>query len=308
MSIRMGENEAREVREALAWATGNEALTALKGKDTLEIMMNADGRLWIETHREGMRLGRDAISSGRLEIITALCAHVENVPVSSSVSAEFPLTGDRFQAGLATATGVPSITIRKHSETVIAFQNWIDSGRITRGNARLLLAAVRSGAPIVLAGETSSGKTTLLNSIANEIDPKERVITIEDRRELRLPNIPNWESFIAKKGETTILDLVRDAMRQRPDRIIIGEARDGETLREALKSARTGHKGLLLSLHAGSAREALDRMEDLLNEVPTPNPRKLIAGTVKVVAFLRGKHVREVVRMKQCVRDGYLSS
>lgn len=305
MKILLGENERRELCAALEWAMGEEALKALKGKDTLEVIMNDDGKFFHETHEHGMQLGDDVFSPERLEIITALCAHVEGVPAERSVSAEFPLTGDRFQAGLSTSSGVPSITMRKHFEGVIPFKTWVDEKRISKYNARLLLWAVRSGAPIVFAGETGSGKTTLLISLSNEIDPRERIITIEDRRELRLPRIPNWQAFIAKKGETTILHLVQDAMRQRPDRIIIGEARDGATLREALKSARTGHKGLLLSLHAGKG-EALDRMEDLLNEVQTPSPRGLIAGTVKVIVFLKDKHVREVVRMKTCIQNGYI--
>jgi type IV secretion system protein TrbB len=304
-AVIMGPNEAREVKGVLTWATGPEALAALKSPDTLEVMVNSDGRLWIETHRDGKQPGKDVFTPERLHLMVSLCAHVEGIPVGTSVSADFPLTGDRFQAGLSTVNGVPSITIRKHSEQVIPFKAWIESGRISRNHARLLSAAIRTGSSIVLAGKTGSGKTTLLNSMANEIDQRERVISIEDRRELRLPNLPDHESFITRKGETTILSLVRDAMRQRPDRIIIGEARDGETLLEALKSGRTGHQGLLLTIHAGSAAEALERMEDLLNEAAHPSPKKLIAGTVGVLVFLKDKRVIEVRRMKECVRQGY---
>lgn len=298
MSSRMGENEAREVKAALEWAIGFEALAALKQPGTFEVIFNDDGSLWIETAGEGKRRGNDRISRARLDIITALCAHSEGVPVLSKVDAVLPLTGARVHSS-RTASGGWSINIRKHSDKVVPLQEWVDEGRLSRNEARLLLAAVRSGAPIVLAGMPGSGKTTLLNSLGNEIDPAERVISVEDTRELNLPRLPDWQAFVEREGETTIRSLIKDAMRQRPDRILIGEARDGGTLQEALKSAQTGVKGFILSLHSGSAKETMLRMERMLHEAGTPSPMELIRDVVKVVVFLKGKRVREVMRVKR---------
>lgn len=304
MSIIMGPNETREVHAILTWAMGEEAMEALRNPTTNEVTMNSDGKLWIDDLHKGKILGRDIISSVRREIITTLCAQTEGVPVGAGVAAVFPLTGDRFQASMSTIHGTPAISLRKHSVEVRPFQEWIDTGRISKKHAFILLAAVRVGASIALVGMPKSGKTTMLNSLANEIEPHVRVVTIEDTQELRLPKILDWQGFVTSKGKT-IIDHVREAMRQQPDRIIVGEARTGDTLLEALKVTQTGCRGLMISIHAGSSHGALPRMERLLHEVHTPNPRGLIADTVEVVVFMKDKHVREVMKMKKCIRAGY---
>lgn len=308
MSTIMGPNEEKEVREVLRWAIGAEALQALNEPGTFEVIFNDDGRCWIESHSRGEYEARDRISRERLEVITALSACIKGVPVTASVDAMLPFIGCRIHSSL-TAKGGRTVNIRKHSEQIIPFQSWIDENRISRNHARLLLTAVRMGASIVLAGMPGSGKTTFLNSLGNEIDPRERVISIEDDPELDLSNLTKWQAMSVTPGETTFHSLVKDALRQRPNRIIIGEARDGETLQQALKSSQTGVKGFLMTLHSGSAKEAIDYMQGMLSRevgVPAKDARDLLRTTVKVVVFMKDKRVREVLRMKTCARNGYL--
>jgi pilus assembly protein CpaF len=162
----------------------------------------------------------------------------------------------------------PCVTIRKFSKTALSVENLISFGSLSEGMAEFLRACVKARLNILVSGGTGSGKTTTLNVLSSFIPVDERIVTIEDAAELRLqqPHVVTLESRpsnIEGKGEITIRDLVRNALRMRPDRIIVGEVRSGEAL-DMLQAMNTGHDGSLTTAHANSPRDALSRLETMV--------------------------------------------
>jgi pilus assembly protein CpaF len=183
------------------------------------------------------------------------------------------------------------ITIRKFSKTPLALKDLVGFGSITEQMARFLTRSVIAKKNIVISGGTGSGKTTLLNVLSGSIPPNERIITIEDAAELQLnqPHVVSLESRppnMEGKGEYTIRDLVRNALRMRPDRIVVGECRGGECL-DMLQAMNTGHDGSLTTTHANSPREAINRLEVLALmsglDLPARAIREQIANSIHLV-------------------------
>jgi pilus assembly protein CpaF len=184
-----------------------------------------------------------------------------------------------------------AITIRKFSRTPLKMENLVDFGALTASMARFLTRAVTAKKNVVIAGGTGSGKTTLLNILSAAIPPDERIVTIEDAAELQLgqPHVVSLETRPANmegKGEYSIRDLVKNALRMRPDRIVVGECRGGEAL-DMLQAMNTGHDGSLTTTHANSPREAIARLETLVLmaglELPIRAIREQIAGSVHLL-------------------------
>ena len=174
--------------------------------------------------------------------------------------------GDRVNAVAAPiAIDGPAVTIRKFSNRITSLDHLRKLGSVPAWYSRLLASAVKARKDIAVAGGTGSGKTTLLNALSCEIDKKERIVTIEDSAELRFdahPNVVRLEARDASlegSGEVTIRDLVKNALRMRPDRIVVGEVRGAEAI-DMLQAMNTGHDGSLTTLHAGSAQEAVSRL------------------------------------------------
>lgn len=183
------------------------------------------------------------------------------------------------------------ITIRKFAKTKLGLDDMIRFGSMTESMGRFLLRSVISRKNIVISGGTGSGKTTLLNVLSTAIPPEERVVTIEDAAELRLaqPHVVSLESRPANmegKGEVTIRDLLKNALRMRPDRIIVGECRGGEAI-DMLQAMNTGHDGSMTTTHANSPREALNRLETLVLmsgvDLPSRAIREQISQSVHVI-------------------------
>jgi len=183
------------------------------------------------------------------------------------------------------------ITIRKFSKTPLTLQNLIEFGALTEQMARFLTRSVIAKKNIVISGGTGSGKTTTLNVLSSAIPKEERIVTIEDAAELQLnqPHVVSLESRPANmegKGEYTIRDLVKNALRMRPDRIVVGECRGGECL-DMLQAMNTGHDGSLTTTHANSPREAINRLEVLALmsgiDLPARAIREQIANSVHLV-------------------------
>jgi len=185
----------------------------------------------------------------------------------------------------------PSITIRKFNKTPLGIDDLVKFGAMTKGMANFLKLAVELRQNTVVSGGTGSGKTTLLNVLSNFIPGDERVITVEDSAELKLvqehvvsleTRPPNLEGT----GAVTIRDLVKNTLRMRPDRIIVGECRSGEAL-DMLQAMNTGHDGSMTTLHANSARDAIGRLETLVlmagMDLPVRAIREQIASAVHIV-------------------------
>jgi P-type conjugative transfer ATPase TrbB len=274
-----------------------------------EIMLNADGRLWIDRLDTGMAATEERLSPSQAERIIRLVAHHIGAEVhrgSPRVSAELPEGGERFEGLLPPVVIEPVFSIRRPTSLPLALADYVAAGTMTATAAVCLSQAVQSHANILVAGGTSTGKTTLTNALlAVASDGQDRIILIEDTRELRC-NAANVVALRTAPG-VTMTDLVRSSLRLRPDRIPIGEVRGPEAL-DLLKAWGTGHPGGIGTIHAGTATAALYRLEQLILEAIAHVPRALIAETIDVIAVLTGRGVErrltELVRVEGLAPDG----
>jgi type IV secretion system protein TrbB len=275
----------------LRTALGSSIAGFLDDPTVVEVMLNPDGRLWLDRLSGGLEDTGARLSPADGERIVRLVAHhvgAEVHPGSPRVSAELPETGERFEGLLPPVVAAPSFAIRKPAVAVFTLGDYVDAGIMSAGQAEVLREAVRSRKNILVAGGTSTGKTTLVNALLAEVaQTGDRVVLIEDTRELQC-SAPNLVSLRTKDGAATLTDLVRSALRLRPDRIPIGEVRGGEAL-DLIKAWGTGHPGGVGTLHAGSAIGALRRLEQLVQEAVVTVPRALIAETIDLVAVLSGR-------------------
>lgn len=195
-----------------------------------------------------------------------------------------------------------SISIRKFSRENFTLDMMIENGTLSGPMAKLLKISAASRLNMLISGGTGSGKTTLLNAMSHLVSPTERIITIEDSAELRLqqPHVVRLESRppnIEGEGEVTIRDLVRNSLRMRPDRIIVGEVRGDETI-DMLQAMNTGHDGSMSTIHANRPREALTRLENMMSmsgfEMPTRVVRTQIVGAINLI--IHTERMRDGVR------------
>jgi type IV secretion system protein TrbB len=221
----------------------------------IEVMLNPDGRLWIDRLSGGLAETGERLSAPDGERIVRLVAHHVGAEVhagSPRVSAELPETGERFEGLLPPVVAAPAFAIRKPAVAVFTLDDYVAAGIMTCGQASALQGAVEARANILVAGGTSSGKTTLTNALLAEVaKTSDRVVLIEDTRELQC-KAPNLVALRTKDGVISLSDLVRSSLRLRPDRIPIGEVRGAEAL-DLLKAWGTGHPGGIGTIHAGTA-------------------------------------------------------
>ncbi len=213
---------------------------------------------------------------------------------SPMVDARLP-DGSRVNAVLPPlAVDGPLLTIRKFGRRPLTVRRLIESGSLAPGHARLLERAVAGRLNLAVSGATGTGKTTLLNALAEFIDPAERIVTVEDAAELRLsqPHVARLEArppSLEGAGEVTVRALVRNALRMRPDRIVVGEVRGPEAL-DMLQAMHTGHDGSLTTVHAGSPAEAMRRVETMVLmaglELPHAVVREHVALGIDVVVHV----------------------
>ncbi len=283
------ESQARGI-SMLRTAMGPAIAGHLADPSVVEVMLNPDGRLWIDRLSEGLSDTGDVITPADAERIVRLVAHHVGAEVHDGaprVSAELP-TGERFEGLLPPVVTAPCFAIRKPAVAVFTLDDYVAAGIMTEGQAVFLRHAVSERKNILVAGGTSTGKTTLVNALLAEVaKTDDRVVLIEDTRELQCA-APNLVSLRTRDGIVTLSELVRSALRLRPDRIPIGEVRGPEAL-DLLKAWGTGHPGGIGTLHAGTAIGALHRMEQLIQEIVVTVPRALIAETIDVIAVLSGR-------------------
>src|ERR1700729_584451 len=257
----------------------------------VEVMLNPDGRLWIDRLSSGLFDTGERLSASDGERIVRLVAHHVGAEVHAGaprVSAELPETGERFEGLLPPVVAAPAFAIRKPAVAVFTLDDYVAAEIMTAGQASALRSAVAERKNILVAGGTSSGKTTLTNALLAEVaKTQDRVVLIEDTRELQC-KAPNLVALRTKDGVISLSDLVRSALRLRPDRIPVGEVRGAEAL-DLLKAWGTGHPGGVGTLHAGSTIGALRRLEQLIQEAVVTVPRALIAETIDLIAVLAGR-------------------
>jgi P-type conjugative transfer ATPase TrbB len=300
------QRSARMLRTAL----GASIAIWLEDPSVVEVMLNPDGRLWVDRLAEGISDTGQVLSAADGERIVRLVAHHVGVEVHSRsprVSAELPETGERFEGLLPPVVAAPAFAIRKPAVAIFTLDDYVEAGIMSRLQAEALRDGVSGRRNILVAGGTSTGKTTLTNALLAEVaKTTDRVVLIEDTRELQCA-APNLVAMRTKDGVATLSDLVRSSLRLRPDRIPIGEVRGAEAL-DLLKDWGTGHPGGIGTIHAGTAMGALRRMEQLIQEAVVTVPRALVAETINLIAVLvrdgHGRRLSELARVEGLGPDG----
>jgi len=277
---------ARMLRTALGPAIAD----WLADPRVVEVMLNPDGRLWTDRLSDGLADSGLTLSAADGERIIRLVAHHVGVEAHSErprISAELPQTGERFEGLLPPIVTAPAFAIRKPARAVFTLADYVAAQVMSPDQAGALRQAVVDRRNVLVVGPTSSGKTTLANALLAETPPGDRIVLAEDLRELHCV-APDHVALRTQDGVAALADLVRCALRLRPDRIIIGEVRGGEAL-DLIKAWGTGHPGGIATLHAGSGLGALRRLEQLIQEAVVTVPRPLIAETIDLIAVLNGR-------------------
>jgi type IV secretion system protein VirB11 len=282
----------------------------LEAPGIIEIMANPSGDVFVTRFGHGIAHADMILPSAiRERFLRVLAASVgaELHREAPTLHAALPDLGIRCQGVIPPASAAPAFTIRRHAHGVIPLERYEADGILTPHQRQVLEHAVRQGETLVIAGAVASGKTTLANALLHAMrDLPLRVVLLQDDLELQCA-IPNTLALQTVDGRLTMRDLVKDSLRHAPDRIIIGEVRDGAAL-DFLKAAQTGHPGLV-TLHCDSALDALYRLEQLVLEVSTDPQRALIGRVVKLVCFLekygRSWRCQEVLRVHGVQEGGY---
>jgi P-type conjugative transfer ATPase TrbB len=303
------ESEARSAR-MLRTALGPDISEWLGDTSIIEVMLNPDGRLWIDRLGQGISDSGVSLGAAEGERIVRLVGHhvgAEVHPRSPRVSAELPDHGERFEGLLPPVVAAPAFAIRKPAVAIFGLDDYVAAGILSADQGRVLRRGVADRLNILVAGGTGTGKTTLANALLAELaGTSDRIVLIEDTRELQCA-APNMVAMRTKDGVATLAELVRSSLRLRPDRIPIGEVRGPEAL-DLLKAWGTGHPGGIGTIHAGSALGALRRMEQLIQEAVVTVPRALLAETIDLIAVLErhgaGRRLSELARVGGLASDG----
>jgi pilus assembly protein CpaF len=289
----------------------------LRDDDISEIMVNGHDKIFIEKGGKIEDSGRE-FTDGQ-----AVIRAIERIvmPIGRRIDESRPYVDARLADGSRVNAVIPPlaldgpvITIRKFSKNKLTISDLVKFGSLTEDAADYLEKCVKNRKNILISGGTGSGKTTLLNVISSFIPADERIVTIEDSAELRLPQehvvrLESRPSNIEGKGEITIRELVKNSLRMRPDRIVVGECRGGEAL-DMLQAMNTGHDGSMTTVHANSPRDALSRVEVMVlmagMDLPVRAIREQIKSAINIVVqqarFKDGKrkvtHIAEITGME----------
>ena len=297
----------RKLQEAL----GSTICAALEDSSVVEVMLNPDGRLFVERLGEGIA-GLGILQAGAAEVIIGSVAHAlqtEADGMQPIVSGELPIGGHRFEGLLPPVVSAPTFSIRRRASRLIPLNDYVDDGIMTQSQADLIIHAISRRLNIVVAGGTGSGKTTLSNAVIAEIvrqAPEHRLVILEDTAEIQCAA----ENAVSLHTSDTadMARLLKSTMRLRPDRIIVGEVRDGAAL-TLLKAWNTGHPGGITTIHANSALSALRRLEQLTAEASQQPMREVIGEAVDVVISIErtptGRRVREVISVEGFAEGQY---
>jgi type IV secretion system protein VirB11 len=295
-------------RAMLRTAMGPAIAAALADPLVVEVMVNPDGALRLDRLGQGRCETGVLLEPAQIERIIRLVASHARTEVHGAapiVSAELPphgggLAGERFEGILPPVAIGPCFSIRKPASRIYTLLDYVSDGIMSAEAARALSLAVVERRNILVAGGTSSGKTTLANALLAELAAQdERVILIEDTRELQCA-APDTVALRTRLGVATMADLVRSTLRLRPDRIIVGEVRGGEAL-DMLKAWNTGHPGGIATVHANSARSALYRLEQLIQEAVVTVPRRLVADAIDLIVFIEGRGTARRIGGLECL-------
>ncbi len=286
------------IYDAIKHSLGSEVMALLEDDSVIEILRNANGALCVERLGHEIEKIDNSLTDRHVESLIRLLASSVNEICNDkhpSLAIKLPYWHARFQGLLPPVVDAPSFSIRKHAKHVFSLEHYLDSGSITREQYDVLLETVAHRENIIISGGTGSGKTTIANAILGKmIETGDRIITIEDTPELRLPSDMGLQIFTKSNIGYGSQQALKDILRLRPDRIVLGELRDGACL-DLIKAWNTGHSGGLTTIHANSCELAMRRVESLIAEVSVNVPRELISQTVNVVIQVKRQGSRRVV-------------
>lgn len=309
MDVAISESHSR-LYQKLHQDLGDDIQCYLADKTVNEIMVNPDGRLWVDSIHNGLVACGEVLPERTVSIIHAV-AGLHGFVVTQQhpyLEAELPffnqMRGERFTAQVPPIVSSPSFTIRKKSSVIFKLEDYVEAGRLTLEQSNILRDAVCQRKNILMCGGPGSGKTTFANALIEQavmVNKNQRWVVLEDLPELRC-SAPNQVSMLTSNN-VDMRNLLRAAMRMRPDRILMGEVRGGEAL-DLLKAWNTGCPGGLCTVHANGAEEAVQRILDLSMETGlTIPPISLLVQTIDVIVFItrKGYHsgfVQEIRALK----------
>lgn len=296
-------NERDCLLDALRHNLGPTIVATLGDPEVVEIMANPDGVIWIE------KLGEEMEQCGTIEdgaaksviFLMASALNFEATVENPIVEGELPMDGSRFEGVIPPVVSQASFTIRKRASKVFSLEEYVDGGIMPGHLMETIKDALKRRLNIVVVGGTGSGKTTLVNGLIlalSEIAPRHRLVVMEDTLELQSKS--ENTVFLRTSSFVDMTDLLKMTMRYRPDRILIGEVR-GEAALDLLKAWNTGHPGGISTVHANSAEEGLERLEELVEEAGKGPKQKLIGRAVDLILFIQrvpgGRRVTQAIRV-----------
>lgn len=306
------EETKRRISEQLMYQLGP-VYELLKDPTVIEIMLNPDGELWVE------RLGEPKEQFGFMDKHTAeglmntIASEldVEHTALNPILECELPLDGSRFAALLPPIVEGPSFAIRKRAIMVFTLQDYVDKGIMTPAQRSVIEAAVIGRKNILIAGGTGSGKTTLTNAVVQyivDVCPNDRLLIMEDTRELQCTAKNKVQ--MRSVNYVGMALLLKTMMRFCPDRILVGEVRDGAAL-DLLMAWNTGHPGGICTLHSDSAKSALYRVESMVQMVATGSMERMIGEAVNLIVFIEkragSRLVTEILQVEGHDGQGYIT-
>ncbi|NMV72419.1 protein similar to VirB11 (plasmid) (plasmid) [Agrobacterium fabrum] len=297
----------RKLREAL----GDLLCVALDDASVVEIMLNPDGKLFIERLGHGVAPAGE-MSSAAAEMVIGTVAHALQSEVDTEqpiISGELPIGGHRFEGLLPPVVAKPAFTIRRRASRLIPLEDYVRTGVMSEYQASTIRSAISARLNIIISGGTGSGKTTLANAVINEIvksTPEDRLVILEDTAEIQCA--AENAVLLHTSDSIDMARLLKSTMRLRPDRIVVGEVRDGAAL-TLLKAWNTGHPGGVATIHSNTAMSALRRLEQLTAEASQQPMHEVIGEAVDLVISIertpRGRLVRDIIQVERFINGQY---
>jgi type IV secretion system protein VirB11 len=309
--LKMPVNE--RVCSKLARDLGANLLAALKDCATVELMVNPDGRVWIERLGESMQcIGSLGVAQTEAIIKTVAGFHSKEITRSNPIiEGEFPLDQSRFAGQIPPVVSSPCFAIRKKAIQVYTLDDYVRSGALTQKHSDAIHSAIFNHRNILVIGGTGSGKTTLINAIIHQMVggfPDERVVILEDTAEIQCTaqNFVQYHTTL----DVSMTQLLKTTLRMRPDRILVGEVRGAEAL-DLLDCWNTGHEGGAATLHANNALMGLTRLESLISRNPAApkDIKRLISEAVHLIIHIsrtaQGRIVKEIIGIQSFSDNRY---
>lgn len=302
MEIFVDEDQERLIAN-LRHSLGEIVCNALEDPTVVEIMLNPDGKVWIERFGAPMKHETD-LTKNEGEFIISLVASSLDITANrsqTSIGGEFPIGGHRFQGKLPPNTPHPIFSIRRKAEKIFTLHDYVESGIITEEAKEIIESHIVKRSNIVIVGGTGTGKTTLANAVIHslsQLSPNDRLIILEDTYELQSQSVNTLRLRATKDFPMT--SQIEDTLRLRPDRILVGEVRDGAAL-DLLEAWNTGHPGGIATLHADSATEAFTRLETLVRRVSVSPLQEVIASAVDLIVYITRSNTKSARTVSEII-------